>query len=581
VSQDLDAGSNAPGTQARRSPPIPVLTWWKTYDRRWVRADVVAGLAAGAVVVPQAMAYATIADMPVEIGLYTCMVPMLVYVLLGGSRAMSVSTTSTVAVLTASTLVAAGLVAGSDDVVADLSTLVLMVGVILLIARVLHLGNLIENISEAVLVGLKTGVGLTVAVGQLPKLLGITIDPDADHFFSELRSVIDHLSDTSVVTLVFSTVTVAVLLLMSRYVPKVPGPLVAVVGGILAVAIGNLDEHGLALIAKVPSGLPTPHLPPFDHVTRLLPGAIAIALMVYLETITVARTVRTATEPPIDNDQELFAVGAASFAGAFFQSLPAAGGFSQTAVNQRSGARSQVSEVTTVVLAVLVALFLGAVLDDLPQATLGAMVFVAVVGLIKPADWVRLAKVSRLELIVATVTASVALVAGMLVGVAFGVVGTLYLLLHEINHAPTVELRPNAAGLMAPATPDSQPVPRLLVLRVLVPLYTGNARVVQRAVLAAVDAAEVKPDVVILDATAVAGVTTTVIEAGRETEQQLSERGVELWLASLEPHAEAGMRHAPRWQELVDARRIHATVEEAVTAFRQRRSAASDEEGSR
>jgi sulfate permease, SulP family len=321
-------------------------------------------------------------------------------------------------------------------------------------------------------------------------------------------------------------------------------------------------------------------MPPFDHVTGLLPGAIAIALMVYLETITVARTVRTAAEPPITNDQELFAVGAASFAGAFFQSLPAAGGFSQTAVNQRSGACSQVSELTTVLLAVLVALFFGAVLDDLPQATLGAMVFVAVLGLIKPADWVRLAKVSRLELIVAVVTAGVALVAGMLIGVAFGVVGTLYVLLHEINNAPTVELQPNAAGLMAPATADSRRVPRLLVLRVLVPLYTGNARVVQRAVLAAVDDADVKPVVVILDATAIAGVTTTVIEAGRETEQQLAERGVELWLASLEPHAEAGMRQAPRWQELVATGRIHATVEEAVTAFRQRQPAASDERGS-
>jgi sulfate permease, SulP family len=188
VSHDLDAGATA-HRMRRRASPIPVLSWLKDYDRRWLRLDLLAGLAAGAVVVPQAMAYATIADMPVEVGLYTCMVPMLVYVLLGGSRAMSVSTTSTVAVLTASTLVAAGLVAGSDDVIADLSTLVLMVGVILLIARVLHLGNLIENISEAVLVGLKTGVGLTVAVGQLPKLLGITIDPDADHFLSELRSV--------------------------------------------------------------------------------------------------------------------------------------------------------------------------------------------------------------------------------------------------------------------------------------------------------------------------------------------------------------------------------------------------------
>ncbi len=573
MSQHLDAPAR---TLTSRLGALPLLTWRKGYQRAWLRSDIVAGLVAGAVVIPQAMAYATIAGMPVQIGLYTCLVPMLVYVLLGGSRAMSVSTTSTVAVLTATTLLATGAVAGSADAVADLSTLMLLVGAILLAGRVLHLGNLVENISEAVLLGVKTGVGLTVGVGQLPKLLGITIDPDAKNFFPQLVSVIDHLGDTSVVTLVFSVATLLVLVFAGRLVPKVPGPLIAVVGGILAVLIGNLDEHGLALIAKVPRGLPTPHLPPFDHVGALLPGAFAIALMVYMESISVARLVRTRDDPPTDNDQELLAASASNIAGAFFQAMPAAGGFSQTAVNQRAGARSQFSQLTTVVLAVMVALFLGPVLDNLPQATLGAMVLVAVAGLIKPHEWVALARTSHLELGVAAVTAGSALLFGMLVGVLVGVLATLYLVLHELNHAELIELRRDPGGFMAPVTPESAPIPGLLVLRVAAPLYTANARTVQRRLLAAIDAATPPPDVVIVDATAAGLLSSTVVESGRETDEQLAGRGVEMWIASVEPRAMRVAQRAPRWQEFLDAGRIFPTVEEAVAAYRSRHPGPDD-----
>ena len=184
---------------------------------------MVAGLAAGAVVVPQAMAYATIAGQPVQVGLYTCMVPMVVYALLGGSRTLSVSTTSTIATLTASTLLAAGIAANSTDPKGDLAMLTVLVGVTLILVHgSLHLGVLVENISDAVVVGLKIGVGLTVAAGQLPKLLGIPADPDADTFFTEIRSAIDHLGDVSGTTLLLSAATIVTLLLLARFAPENP-----------------------------------------------------------------------------------------------------------------------------------------------------------------------------------------------------------------------------------------------------------------------------------------------------------------------------------------------------------------------
>ena len=346
----------------------------RAYDHAWLSHDVVGGLAAGAVVIPQAMAYATIADLPVQVGLYTCMVPMVVYALLGGSRTVSVSTTSTVAVLTGSTLIAAGVAAQSDDPAGDLAMLTLLVGAILLVARVLRLGNIVDNINEATLTGIKVGVGLTVAAGQLPKLLGIPGDPTADKFVEDVRVVVDQVGDVSVATLVFSAGTIAVLLAVKRFAPTIPGPLVAVVGGLLLVRLADLEDHGVALIAKVPSGLPTPIWPNFDHVEALAPGAFAIAIMCFLETVAVGRQMRRSEEPEIDNDRELVANGLSCVGGAFFRGMPSAGGFSQSAINQSAGARTQVSELVTAGLAVACALFLGGLLSDLPQATLGSMV---------------------------------------------------------------------------------------------------------------------------------------------------------------------------------------------------------------
>lgn len=547
---------------------VPAVGWLRAYRRDWLRADVVGGITAGMVVVPQAMAYATIADMPVQVGLYTCMVPMAVYALLGGSRVLSVSTTSTIATLTASTLVSAGLVSGSDDPLGDLSTLVLLTGAVLLLARVLHLGPLVDNISEAIITGLKVGVGLTVAAAQLPKVLGVAADPDADSFFEEMAAAFRDLDDTNTATVLLSVGTIAGLLLLARVAPRVPAPLVAVAAGIALVAVAGIDDRGVALIAEVPSGLPLPRMPAFDRVGALFPGAVAIALMAYLETMSVARSVRRPDDPPIDNDQELVANGSAAVAGAFFGALTPAGGFSQTAVNQDAGSRTQVSGLVTVGLAMCAALFLGPVLDDLPEATLGALVIVAVLGLIRPSEIAFLARFDRIELFVALLTAGVGLTAGLLAAVAVGVAANLLLVLRELNHARVDELRPGPDGTLVPATQELSPIEGLLVLRVAAPLYTANARVVQRQIVGRVDDADPTPDVVLVDATVVGRLTVTVLSVFRELDQQLRDRGVEMWISSLPPDALRQAHVAPGWAELDRAGRLHATTRRAVAAYR-------------
>ena len=509
---------------------LPAMSWIRGYRRSWLRADLVGGVTAAAVVVPQAMAYATIAEMPVQVGLYTCMVPMFVYAVMGGSRAMSVSTTSTIATLTATTLVAAGVAAGSIE---DLTTLTFLAGMVLLLARILHLGSLVENISDATTVGLKVGVGLVVAASQLPKLLGIPADPDADTFFAELRGVYRQLDEISWTTVTFSVGTIVGLLVLKRVAPKVPGALIAVVAGIVLVAVASLDDHGLTLIAHVPEGLPTPSLPAFDHIPALLPGAVAIGLMAFLESVSVARQLRKPDEPPISNDQELVANAAAAIGGAFFKALPPAGGFSQSAVNEGAGSKTQLAEIVTVVGAVLVALFLGGILSDLPEATLGAMVFVAVIGLISPKEVLRFWRFSKVEFSVLATTAVAGLVWGLLAAVAVGVLLTLVLLLHELNRADLDELRFAPNGSLRPTQPGDTAVPGLLILRSRGPLYTANARTHQRHIIERVDAADPIPQVVLLDGTAVGGLTLTIAGVLRDLDEQLQQRGIEMWSAAL------------------------------------------------
>ncbi len=547
---------------------VPAVGWIRSYDRSWFGRDIVGGLAAGSVVIPQAMAYASIADLPAQVGLYTCMVPMVVYVLLGGSRTLSVSTTSTVAVLTGSTLLAAGVAAAGDDPARDLACLTLLVGAILVGARLLKLGALIDNISDATLTGIKIGVGLTVAAGQLPKLFGISGDPDANAFFAEVRGIIDTFGEVSWATVALSAATIVVLLGLARVAPRVPGPLVAVVLGIVLVAFWSIDEHGVALIAPVPSGLPLPVAPSFDHIGGLLGGAFAIAIMCFLETASVAGAVRRTTEPPIDNDQELAANGISCLLGSFFRAMPSAGGFSQTAINQRAGAITQLSELITALLAVACALFLGGVLSDLPQATLGCMVIVAVIGLIKPAELVRFWRLDRIGFWVAVVTAGAGLVLGLLPAVLIGVLLTLFLVLRELDRLDVTELQPTAKGDdLQVAGPATVPVPGLLVLRLDGPLYTANVRGAHRRMLDAVDAA--KPHTVVIDASAVPVVPVTVIDRFPDLEAELASRGVRFWIAAIPPRSLATAQQLPRWDEFVSAGRLFPTALAAVREFRR------------
>ncbi|UYO97298.1 SulP family inorganic anion transporter [Microbacterium sp. M28] len=524
------------------------------YRREWLVADVVGGLSAGAVVIPQAMAYATIANLPVQIGLYTCIIPMLVYALLGGSRAMSVSTTSTIATLTATTLVSAGVAANAEDpdqALGSLVTLTLLVGLLLLLARIFKLGSLVENISTATVLGIKIGVGATVAVGQLPKLLGETGDVSGDGFIRSLLAVGDAFGSANAATIALSVGSTVLLVVLQKFAPRVPGTLIVVAGGILLAAFTGLTAAGVALIEPVPSGIPTPRLPDLSHLADLVPGALAIAVMAFLESAAVARGIRKATEPQVDSNQELFATGAANVVGAFFTTMPSAGGFSQSAVNQAAGAKTQVSTLVTVALAILVSLFLGPVLNLLPQATLAAMVFVAVAGLINIPELVRWARISPRDFWIALVVALIGLSVGLLAAVAVGVVVTLVLVLRELNipKLDVVGRRGSAIGIHLGRG-----------------LYTANALENERAIVAIATTQPEPVTAVVLDVERLDIVTITILDALEDLDRELSQLGIALHMAKLPDTAQVVARRTSWYAELEHDGRAHDSVEDGLAA---------------
>ncbi|MGH9214547.1 MAG: SulP family inorganic anion transporter [Acidimicrobiales bacterium] len=512
-----------------------------------LRADTVAGMTTAAVVVPQAMAYATIAGLPVQIGLYAGLVPMALYAVLGTSRVLSVSTTSTVAALTATALVAAGAQGDPAQATRAAITLALLTGAILAVAGVLRLGFLADLISVPVLVGFKVGTGLVIAAGQLGKILGI--DASGENFFQQVGAALRHIGDVDPPTATLAGATISGLVVVHKVAPRVPGPLLAVGLGIAAVWAFDLGNDGVALIAPVPQGLPRPELPALDGSAALLAPAAAIALMAFVESSSAARSFRRPTDPPVVVDRELVALSAANMAGSAFGSMPAAGGLSQTAVNEGAGARSQTASLVTVAGVALTLTVLAPVFSDLAQATLGAVVIVAAAGLVDVGALRRLAAVRREELLIAALAALGVLLWGTVAGVVIGV-ALSYMLLFRILGRPAISVQAEPEGPWVPLGGSPVDARRgIMVVRVELPVYWASGRPVAERLLAAVDALSGPPRVLLLDWSNQPRHGSTLFAIHADLNEQLRQRGVALWVAGdlaavqARPGGNDGIRH--------------------------------------
>jgi high affinity sulfate transporter 1 len=515
-----------------------------------LRFDIVAGLTAAAVVLPKAMAYATVAGLPVAVGLYTAFVPMVIYALLGTSRVLSVSSTTTLAILAGTQL---GLAVPDGDpakLVTATATLTALVGAMLVLARLLNLGFVANFISTPVLTGFKAGIGLVIVLDQVPKLFGIHIDKQG--FFADVVSVAQHLPDTSLVTLAVAVATFAILIGMERLWPHSPAPLVAVGGAIAASWFFGLKAMGVSTVGLIPQGFPALTMPDLTLIAALVPGALGIALMSFTETIAAGRAFARPADPPINANRELIATGAANLGGALFGAMPAGGGTSQTAVVRSAGGRSQTASLVTAGTAVATMLLLAPLLGLMPHATLAAVVIVYSVGLIQPAEFRAIRSVRTMEFRWALIACLGVLVFGTLKGIVVAIIVSMIGLASQTAH-PRLSVigRKRGADVLRPLTPehpDDETFEGLLIVRPEGRLFFVNAQDVADRIHALV--AEHRPRVVALDLSRVPDIEYSALQTLIEGEKRWTESGHVVWLAGLNPGVLEVVRHAGLDQRL-------------------------------
>jgi high affinity sulfate transporter 1 len=514
---------------------LPALAWLRGYSGQWLRADVTAGLIAAAVVIPKAMAFATIAGLPVQVGLYTVFVPMLVYAVLGTSRPLSVSTTTTIAILAAASLGEAVPGGGTAELASAGATLAVLVGGMLLLASFLRLGFVANFISDPVLAGFKAGIGLVIVVDQIPKLLGFHIDKAG--FFRDILAIVQHLPQTSPAALTLTVVMLILMVGLERFVPRAPAPLVAVAVGIAASGLLGLPQAGVETVGSIPRSLPTLVWPQLDLVAQMWPAAAGIALMSFTESIAAARAFAKPGEPrPVPN-QELLAIGMANVAGGFFGAMPAGGGTSQTAVNRMAGARTQMAGIVTAAAALATLLLLAPLISLMPNAVLAAVVVVYSVGLIRPVEFRDIARVRRTEFYWAVIAFAGVALLGTLKGILVAVIASLLALAHQTYNPPVYALgRKRGTDVFRPLSeehPDDETWPGLLIVRAEGRLFFANAQRVGDKIWPLIE--RTKPSVVVLDCSAVIDIEYTALKMLTEAEETLRRDGVMLWLAALNP----------------------------------------------
>jgi len=544
-----------------------LLPEWLVSGRAdWLRPDIVAGLTTGAVIIPMAMAYAMMAGLPVQVGLYTALVPMVIYTVLGTSRVLSVSTTTTLAILTAAQLGQAVPNGNPAALLRASATLTLLVGAALLLACLLRLGIVANFISEPVLVGFRAGIGLVIVVDQIPKILGIHFTRGI--FVRNVLSIVHDLPKTSLATLAVGLTIIVFLLGMERLLPKVPAPPLAVVTAIAGVYLLNLQHRGVELVGHIPQGLPSLMRPDLSLISVLWPGALGIALMSFTETVAAGRAFARKGEPAPRANTELLATGLANIGGALLGAMPGGGGTTQTAVNVSAGARTRLAEMVTAAMTLVTIFFLAPLVAMMPQSALAALVIVYAFRLIKPIEFHDILRIRRTEFSWAIVALAGVVVVGTLKGIIVAIIVSLVTLAYQVADPPVYVLRrkpgTNVFRPQSPEHSDDESFPGLLLLRPEGPIFFANAAQIAHKIEPLVR--EAQPKVVAIEASGVLDMEYTAVKMFAQLAKRQSQHGVQLWLIGMTPRVLAIIQRSPLGQ-LLGREGMHFNLEIAVAHY--------------
>ena len=551
---------------------VPILSWLPNYNRAWLNADVIAGLTLFGLVVPEAMAYAGIAGLPPQAGLYTLLAALLVYALFGTSRHLNVAGTSASSVLIASTVVALGASPGDMDTYqAYAIALVLVVGVVFLVAGLARLGFITQFLSKPVMDGFVTGLAIFVAVGQLNKLFGV--EKGEGNTIVKIVDVIKQLPEANWVAFAVGATTLALLFLLPHLNKRIPAGLVVLVGYILLSTVLDLNgNHGVGVVGTVPKGLPMPSLPkvPLSIYASMVLPAIGVLLVVYSESLGVAHEFAAKHGYEVDPDQELNALAVTNIVSGLFGGMIAGGSMSSSAVKEGAGAHSQVANLVTWVATVLTILFLTPLFTNLPEAVLGALIIHAVWHLIIARKLHQIRLVTRTGFWLGVITMAGVLLIDVLQGMIIGLVCSLLLVVYKSSrpHISSLGRIPGIPGAYADLIrhPENVPVPGVLILRLDSPLYYANALTVQDRVKTLVDETEPLPRAVILDATVQEELDVTGAEMLKGLVMNLQGKGVSVYVAEVHAPAAEFSRRTGLY-DLIGEEHMFPTVDAAVRSL--------------
>ena len=551
---------------------VPITEWLPAYPRDALRSDLISGITVWGVMVPVAMAYAEMAGLPPEAGLYTAFAALLGYAVFGTSRQLKVTTSSTMAVMSAAVVVA--MRPGDMATYAALTAaLALIVGLILLVAGIARLGFISDFLSKSVVTGFVFGLALVIAISQIPKLLGL---PSGEgDFFEQLYQVITNASEINPYTAVVGISALVIIFLIKRFFPRIPSGLVALVLGILAVSIFNLEEYGVTIVGAIPTGLPVPGLPQVSlaDLPFLITGALGIVFLAVGESLGGARSFAAKHRYEINADQELIALGAANISAGLFQGFTVDASLSSTATADEAGERTQLSSIVTSLLIIITLLALAPLFHNLPNAVLGAIVIASVIGLMDVAELKRFYGSNRVDFALAMVAMFGVLTTDVLTGLLIAVFLSLLIILYRASR-PYIAVLGKVPGQTATygdisRHPENAQVPGLLIVRLDAPLYFLNANLARSQILDLVMAARPRPAAILFDLGASADLDVASLDMLKNLVRELDEAGVDVLLAQVRGKVRDRLRKAGVMAEIGEDR-VYLSVPAAVTDFEQR-----------
>lgn len=546
---------------------VPALRWIPAYSTRRFGLDLIAGLSLAAFVIPESLAYASLAQLPPVTGLYCYLVAGIVYALFGTSGQLAVGPTSALAIVLASSVAAMG---GDDPsrAVAIGSAVALMVGMICVAGRFVGLANAAYFISDPVLIGFKTGAALYIASTQLPKLFGL--EGATGNFFSRVAHVAVSLPETHVPSLLFGLVAIALFMAFERVFPGRPTTLIVVIVAIAMMTVFGLSESGIKIVGDLPSGLPGISVPTINasDISALIPVALACFVLAYGETISVARSFAQKYDYEINPEQELMALGAANIATGMAHGFPVAGGMSQTAVNDMGGATSPVALIVTSGAIALTLLFFASFFHNLPEPVLGAIVLMAASHLVRFEELRRLLIQSRAEFWTSMVACVGVLFFGLLNGLLLAAVGSLVMLIAQTSRPMVVVVgRERSTGhfVSRARNPDASDTPGALVVRSASTWLYFNAEHIRRQIVDMIDGTPAGIRTVVLDFSSVPAIDITAGTILRGLVRTLKDRGIRIELAELHDEVVETLK-------IIDAEHdlgpvvAHRTIEDCLAA---------------